>query len=171
LIISGNTNPRPIVRPTVGFVFSHPAPFIAFGFGVGLSPAAPGTIGTLLAFPIYAWLYPRIGDTAFAALLPLLFLLGVWACQRTGRMLGVHDHGGMVWDETVAFLAILYFLPGALLWQAFAFLLFRFFDIVKPAPIRRIDRNVRNGLGVMFDDLMAAFYTLLCLAGWKLLFG
>lgn len=169
--ISASASPRPIVRPTAGFVFSHPAPFIAFGFGVGLMPVAPGTFGTLLALPIYAWLYPRIGDTAFAALLPVFFLLGVWACQRTGRKLGVHDHSGMVWDETVAFLAVLYFLPGSPLWQAFAFLLFRFFDIVKPAPIRRIDHNVRNGLGVMFDDIMAAFYTLLCLAGWKVLFG
>jgi len=158
-------------RPSVRFVFSHPAHCLAFGFGIGLIPVAPGTFGTLLALPIYTWLLPRIGEQAFAALLPVLFLLGVWACQVTGRRLGVHDHGGMVWDETVAFLIVLVFTPASPVWQAFAFLLFRLFDIVKPAPIRHFDRTIRNGLGVMFDDILAAFYTLLCLAGWKFLFG
>ncbi len=154
-------------RPSARFVFTSPAPFIAFGFGVGLMRFAPGTFGTLLAFPIHAWLYPRMGDAAFAAMLPVLFLVGVWACQVTGRRLGVHDHGGMVWDETVAFLIVLYFTPAAPVWQAFAFLLFRLFDILKPAPIRHFDKTIRNGLGVMFDDLLAAFYALLCLAAWR----
>ena len=165
------TSAEIVGRPSARFVFSHPLHWLAFGFGVGLSPVAPGTFGTLLAFPIYAWLLPRIGDQAFAALLPVLFLLGVWACQVTGKRLGVHDHGGMVWDETVAFLIVLYFTPASLAWQAFAFLVFRLFDIAKPAPIRHFDRTIRNGLGVMFDDVLAAFYTLLCLAGWKYLFG
>ena len=158
-------------RPSARFVFSRPAHCLAFGFGVGLSPVAPGTFGTLLALPIHAWLLPRMGEAGFALLLPVLFLAGVWACQVTGRRLGVHDHGGMVWDETVAFLIVLFFIPAAPLWQAFAFLLFRLFDIVKPMPIRHFDRTIRNGFGVMFDDLLAAFYTLLCLAGWKFLFG
>jgi phosphatidylglycerophosphatase A len=125
----------------------------------------------LLALPLYAWLLPSLGDQAFAALLPILFLIGIWACQVTGKRLGVHDHGGMVWDETVAFLIVLYFTPPLPLWQAFAFLLFRLFDIVKPMPIRHFDRSIRNGLGVMFDDLLAAAYTLLCLAGWRFAFG
>lgn len=158
-------------RPSARFVFSHPAPCIAFGFGIGLIPFAPGTFGTLLALPLHAWLMPRLGDQAFAALLVVLFLVGVWACQVTGKRLGVHDHGGMVWDETVAFLIVLYFIPASPVWQAFAFLLFRLFDIVKPAPIRHFDRSIRNGFGVMFDDLLAAFCTLLCLAGWKFAFG
>ena len=158
-------------RPSLRFVFSHPAHFVAFGFGLGLIPVAPGTFGTLLALPIHAWLLPRLGDQAFAALLPVLFLAGIWACHVTGRNLGVHDHGGMVWDETVAFLIVLYFTPASPMWQAFAFLLFRLFDILKPPPIRHFDRTVRNGLGVMFDDLLAAFYALLCLAGWKFLLG
>jgi phosphatidylglycerophosphatase A len=158
-------------RPSARFVFSHPAHCIAFGFGIGLIPVAPGTFGTLLALPMHAWLLPRMGDQAFVALLPGMFLLGVWACHVTGKRLGVHDHGGMVWDETVAFLIVLYFTPVSPVWQAFAFLLFRLFDIVKPMPIRHIDRTIRNGLGVMFDDLLAAFYTLLCLAGWKFAFG
>ena len=158
-------------RPNIRFLFAHPAHFFALGLGAGLAPVAPGTFGTLLALPIYAWLLPRVGDRGFAALLPAMFLLGVWACQVTGKRLGVHDHGGMVWDETVAFLIVLYFTPASLAWQAFAFLVFRLFDIAKPAPIRHFDRTIRNGLGVMFDDVLAAFYTLLCLAGWKYLFG
>ncbi len=158
-------------RPSARFVFSHPAHILAFGFGIGLIPFAPGTFGTLLALPMHAWLLPRMGDQAFAVLVVVLFALGVWACQVTGKRLGVHDHGGMVWDETVAFLIVLYFTPASPIWQAFAFLLFRLFDIVKPMPIRYFDRTVRNGLGVMFDDLLAAFYTLLCLAAWKILYG
>jgi phosphatidylglycerophosphatase A len=158
-------------RPSARFVFSHPAHILAFGFGIGLIPFAPGTFGTLLAFPLHAWLRPSVGDQAFAVLVVVLFGLGVWACQVTGKRLGVHDHGGMVWDETVAFLIVLYFTPASPIWQAFAFLLFRLFDIVKPMPIRYFDRTIRNGLGVMFDDLLAAFYTLLCLAAWKILYG
>ena len=158
-------------RPSARFVFSHPAPILAFGFGIGLIPFAPGTFGTLLALPMHALLLPRMGDQAFVVLIVVLFALGVWACQVTGRRLGVHDHGGMVWDETVAFLIVLYFTPASAIWQAFAFLLFRLFDIVKPMPIRHFDRTMHNGLGVMFDDLLAAFYTLLCLAAGKILFG
>ena len=158
-------------RPSLRFVVSHPAHFIAFGFGVGLSPIAPGTFGTLLALPMYAWLVPRLGNQAFLLLLAGMFIAGVWACDVSGRRLGVHDHAGMVWDEVTAFLAVLFFTPATLFWQGFAFVLFRLFDIVKPMPIRYFDRNIRNGLGVMFDDLLAAFYTLLCVAGWKFLSG
>jgi phosphatidylglycerophosphatase A len=150
-------------------VYSHPAHFLAFGFGVGLAPVAPGTFGTLLALPIYAFLAPRISDPVFLCLLVGMFTVGIWACDVTGRRLGVHDHGGMVWDEVTAFLAVLFFIPASPIWQAFAFVLFRLFDIVKPMPIRHFDRSIRNGLGVMFDDLIAAFYALLCLAGWKVL--
>lgn len=158
-------------RPSVRFVFSHPAHFIAFGFGVGLAPVAPGTFGTLVALPLHAWLAQRLSDATFVALLVGMFFVGVIACQITGRRLGVHDHGGMVWDEITAFLAVLFFVPATPLWQAFAFLLFRLFDIVKPMPIRHFDRTWRNGMGVMFDDLIAAFYALICLAVWKTLFS
>lgn len=152
------------------FVFSHPAPFIAFGFGVGLAPVAPGTFGTLLALPVHAWLAPRASPQEYVLMLLAMFVVGIWACDVTGRKLGVHDHGGMVWDETTAFLLVLFLTPDDLVWQAFAFLLFRLFDILKPAPIRHYDRSVRNGFGVMLDDLIAAFYALLCLAGVKLFF-
>ena len=93
-----------------------------------------------------------------------LFALGVWACSITGRNLGAPDHGSMVWDETVAFLLVLFFAPRYSLWQGFAFVVFRFFDIAKPPPIRYYERKVKGGYGVMIDDLLAACYTLLVLA-------
>jgi len=154
-------------QPTWRFVLGHPSHFLAFGFGVGLIPFAPGTFGTLLAFPIFAFLNPRLDALAWVLALAALFWAGVWATGRTGRALGVHDHGGMVFDETVAFLAVLFLTPNALLWQAFAFLLFRLFDILKPPPIRYVDRKVKGGLGVMLDDLVAGLFALLCLAVWR----
>jgi phosphatidylglycerophosphatase A len=158
-----------VLRPNWRFLLSRPAHFVAFGFGAGLAPFAPGTVGTLLAFPLY-WLFaPHVGAVEYLVLLLVLFGLGVWACEVTGRALGVADHGGMVWDETVAFLLVLFFTPATLLWQAFAFLLFRLFDILKPPPIRHFDRVLKSGFGVMLDDLMAAFYALIVLAVAKTL--
>lgn len=156
-----------IRQPSWRFVFGHPSHFLAFGFGVGLMPFAPGTFGTLLALPLFWLLNPHLTPLEWVLGLIGLFWTGVWACSRTGRALGVHDHGGMVLDETVAFLAVLFLTPDTLLWQAFAFLLFRLFDILKPPPIRYVDRKVKGGLGVMLDDLVAALFALLCLAGWK----
>lgn len=155
-------------RPTLRWVCSHPAHFIAFGGGTGLSPVAPGTVGTLLALPLFYLLAPQLPWIYLAAVV-VLFGLGVWACAVTGRALGVADHGGMVWDEVVAFLLVLFFVPDDIYWQACAFLLFRIFDIWKPPPIRYYDRTLKNGFGVMFDDLIAAGYTLLVLAGAQLL--
>lgn len=153
-----------VLKPSWRFVLSRPAHFIAFGFGVGLIPVAPGTFGTLLALPLY-WLFqPEVAPLEFLLLVALLFGLGVWACEMTGRALGVHDHGGIVWDETVAFLLVLFFTPAAPVWQAAAFVLFRLFDILKPPPIRHYDRTLKSGFGAMLDDLMAAFYTLIILA-------
>ena len=152
------------VQPSWQFIFSHPAHFISFGFGSGLSPSAPGTMGTLVAFPLYWYLAPQLTDTMFVVLLVWLFAFGVWVCSKTGRALGVEDYGGIVWDEIVAFLLVLFFTPDGISWKLFAFLLFRFFDIVKPPPIRHFDRTWHGGLGVMFDDILAAGYTLLCMA-------
>jgi phosphatidylglycerophosphatase A len=153
--------------PDREFVRRHPAHFIAFGGGVGLSPVAPGTAGTLAAFPLF-WLLDYFFDPVeFLLLIGALFIVGIWACRITGRALGNHDHGGMIWDETIAFLLVLLFTPGSLIWQAFAFLLFRLFDIIKPPPIRYYDNTLTGGFGVMFDDLLAAFMTLFCLAAWK----
>ena len=125
---------------------------------------APGTWGTLIAFPLYALLLPYAMNWLFLVEIAALFALGVWACDITGRALGISDYGGMVWDETVAFLLVLAFTPEGWLWQATAFGLFRFFDIVKPPPIRFYDQTLKNGFGVMFDDLIAAGYTLFVLA-------
>jgi len=151
-------------QPTAQFMLRHPAHIIAFSGGAGLVPVAPGTFGTLLAFPLYDWLAPHFINWQFPGLLAALFMLGIWACDRTGRALGASDHGAMVWDETIAFMAVLFFTPAGWGWQVSAFLLFRFFDIAKPAPIRYFDRKWKNGFGVMFDDLLAAGYTLLALA-------
>ena len=158
------------LRPGWRFLVSHPAHFIALGGGAGLAPFAPGTWGTLLAFPLH-WLIASLATPGVHVLvLVALFALGVWACAATGRALGAPDHGSMVWDEIVAFLLVLCLAPPLPLWQACAFLLFRLFDILKPAPIRHYDRNIRNGFGVMLDDLIAAFYALLCLAAWRFVF-
>lgn len=159
------------IRPTFSFVFGHPAHWLAFGFGTGLARFAPGTFGTLVAFPLFYLLQPQLSVTGFFVLLVAMFVVGIWACDKTGRDLGVSDHGGMVWDEIVAMMLVLFIAPDGWLWQAFAFLGFRFFDIVKPAPIRHFDRTMKGGFGVMFDDIIAAFYTLLVLAAWKALFG
>ena len=152
------------VQPSWRFIFSHPAHFISFGFGSGLFPRSPGTAGTLVAFPLYWYLAPRLTDAMFIVALIWMFAFGVWVCSKTGRTLGVADYGGIVWDEIVAFLLVLFFTPEGFLWALLAFSLFRFFDIVKPPPIRHFDQTWHGGLGVMFDDILAAGYTLLCLA-------
>lgn len=155
--------------PTWRFILRNPVHFLAFGCGAGLFPGAPGTAGTVLAFPLFWYLGPRLMPLEFLLLIAGLFVLGIWMCDKTGKALGAHDHSGIVWDELVAFLLVLDFTPNTLLWQALAFLLFRAFDVLKPPPIGYFDETVRNGFGVMLDDLIAAFYTLLCLAFWKTL--
>ena len=152
------------MRPSWRFVLSRPAHFIAFGFGAGLMPVAPGTWGTLVAFPIYWLLGPQAEPIEFMIAIVAMFALGVWACGSTGRALGVADHGGMVWDEVVAFLLVLFLVPASWHWQAAGFLLFRLFDILKPPPIRYYDQTFKSGFGVMLDDLVAAFYTLIVIA-------
>ena len=153
-----------LVKPGWRFLFSHPAHFLSFGFGSGLARKAPGTFGTLVAFPMYWFLAPRLSDAVFLLVLVWAFAIGVWVCEKTGKALGAGDYGGIVWDEVVAFMLVLLFTPPGWQWSLLAFVLFRFFDIVKPPPIRYFDSNWHGGLGVMFDDLLAAGYTLLCLA-------
>ena len=150
--------------PTLHFLFRRPAHFIALGFGSGLAPFAPGTFGTLVAIPIAAALRAYGNDVAFIVVIVLLFAVGIWAADVTGRDLGVPDHGSIVIDEVVAFLLVLFFVGEEPLRQAFAFLLFRIFDIAKPPPIRGLDATMKNGFGVMLDDLIAAAYTLFVFA-------
>lgn len=153
-------------RANLRFLLRHPAHLIAFGFGSGLAPKAPGTVGTLLGWPL-VWLIVAAAPDLPNQLVLLMasFLLGIWACGRSGRALGVADHGGMVWDEIVAFALVLLFTPAGVVWAGVAFLLFRFFDIIKPWPIRLADRRLKNGFGVMFDDLLAAGYALALIKG------
>jgi phosphatidylglycerophosphatase A len=160
-----------ILRPTAGFVVAHPAHFVALGFGTGLAPIAPGTAGTLLAVPLFQAFNAAFGPLdnwparlVFLGVLAAFFAIGIWACGRTGRDLGVADHSCMNWDEVVAFMLVLLVTPEGVAWQAFAFVLFRFFDVVKPPPIDYFDRTIKGGFGVMFDDVIAAFYALLVMA-------
>lgn len=146
------------------FILSHPAYFIACGFGSGLSPWAPGTAGTLAAWGLYLLIRPGFTDWQFGLFLLLCFAFGVLAAHRTGQALGVVDHKAIVWDEIVPFWAVLMFTPASLPWQALAFFLFRFFDVIKPQPARWVDTHVKNGFGVMFDDVIAAGYTVLAIA-------
>jgi phosphatidylglycerophosphatase A len=159
-------------HPKPSFVLAHPAHFLALGFGAGLARVAPGTFGTLVAFPIW-WLIGRTAPPlALLVILAAMFAAGVWACGVTGRDLGAADHGAMVWDEIVAFLLVLAIVPAQPAWQIAAFGLFRAFDALKPPPIRQLERRFKGGFGVMFDDLLAAGYTLLALAlAKRLLFG
>jgi phosphatidylglycerophosphatase A len=157
------------VQPRPAFALSHPAHAIALGFGAGLAPFAPGTWGTALGWAL-GWALGGLPAGLMLLLLAVLFLVGLWACEVTGRHLGVSDHGAMVWDEVVAFLLVLAIVPRELAWQAAAFVAFRFFDIAKPPPIRYLERRYRGGFGVMLDDLVAAAYALLVLAVVRRLF-
>lgn len=164
-----------IARPNARFMLSHPAHFLAQGFGSGLSRIMPGTAGTLFAWLSFAMLNLRWPDvfTPFnwAVIAAAGFVIGIWACSKTGHDLGIADHGSMVWDEIIAFWLVLIFLMPAGFWtQLWAFLLFRFFDMLKPAPIGYFDRHLKGGFGVMFDDIVAAFYTLLVFALWRTVF-
>jgi len=144
-------------------VFGSPSGFLAFGFGSGLSPLAPGTMGTLAAIPII-FVLKSLGGPGFWIALGFLFLLGVQLCGHVSRKLGVHDHGGIVWDEMVGYWLAAAFVPLHWPWLLAAFLLFRVFDILKPWPIRQLDKKVSGGFGIMIDDVVAALFTVIILA-------
>jgi phosphatidylglycerophosphatase A len=152
-------------RPNLRFVLGHPAHFIAFGFGIGMVPIVPGTFGSLLGIPLTLWLLPTYGDVGFGLIVAGAFLIGVWASDLTGKRLGVADHRGIVWDEVVAMMLVLWLVPVLnWRWIGVAFVLFRFFDIVKLPPAKFFDTRWKNGLGVMMDDIAAALHTLIVLA-------
>jgi phosphatidylglycerophosphatase A len=154
-----------LVTPDRRFLLAHPAHLIAFGFGSGLARVAPGTFGTLLGWLSFNLLATQVHSLlVWIVLLLASFAVGVWACEITGRDLGVADHGGMVWDEILAIWIVLLLVPATFAWQLAAFVAFRFFDILKPLPIKTFERAFKNGFGVMGDDLIAAFYALLVLA-------
>ena len=151
------------VKPDVRMLFSHPAHFLAFGFGAGLAPRAPGTIGTLAAIPVYILMSLFLGHTGYAALTFVLAVLGIWICGVADRALGTSDHGAIVWDEITGFLITMFMAP--LTWWAVlaGFLLFRFFDILKPFPISWFDKHLKGGVGTMLDDVLAGIYSWFCL--------
>lgn len=153
--------PKP---PSVRFLLAHPAHFFACGCGSGLAPWAPGTFGTLFAWASFILFRPHFGDGQLLFLFAVAYLAGIWFIEVAGRALGEPDHGSIVWDEIVPFWFVLLLAPPGWLWQLAAFLLFRLFDISKPQPARWFDEKVKNGFGVMADDLVAAGYTLFVLA-------
>jgi len=134
-----------------------PVHLLALGFGSGLSPIAPGTFGTLVAVPI-AYALTLLPLPVAAVAVGVFILGGIWLCGESARRLDCHDHPGIVWDEIAAFALLGLFLPAGWIWLAPAFVAFRFFDIVKPWPIRDLDHRLGGGLGIMLDDLMAAVY-------------
>jgi phosphatidylglycerophosphatase A len=176
---TAHTPPR---RPTLRFMAGHPAHWLALGFGSGLAPQAPGTAGTLWAWAVFAVADRWLGPAQWAVVIALSLPLGWWACTRTAQHLGQADPGAIVWDEVVAFWAVLWLvMPAGLLGQAVAFGLFRYFDAAKPGPVRWADQRYklqpgqaigwRQGWGILFDDLVAAGCTLLVIALGRRLLG
>ncbi|MBO0614708.1 MAG: hypothetical protein RL122_2566 [Pseudomonadota bacterium] len=155
---------------TAKTVFSSPVHFLAFGFGSGLSPFAPGTAGTLAAIPLYLLLV-QLPFWGYVAVLLVMSLVGIWICGESSRRLGVHDHGGIVWDEFAGYLLTMLAAPAGWVWMVVGFCLFRLFDIWKPWPVRRVDREVSGGFGIMFDDILAGIYAWLALQVLARLFG
>lgn len=143
----------------LSLVLMNPIHLISFGLGSGLSPKAPGTVGSLVGFPLFASLMTMTMSTQLLVL-GVLFAFGVVCCQITGEAVGEPDHGGIVIDEIVCFAMVLVFVPATLLWWSAAFGTFRFFDIVKIWPANWVDKTFKNGFGVMFDDLVAALFSI-----------
>lgn len=160
-------------KPDARFMLSHPTHLVAQGFGSGLSPVVPGTFGTLLGwlcFAVFTMRWPDVfTSSTWMVLIVVGFAIGIWCCSKTGRDLGVSDHGSMVWDEIIAFwIVLLFIMPAGFLTQLSAFICFRIFDMAKPPPVGYVDRRIKGGFGVMLDDIVAAFYTLFVFAIWRL---
>ena len=162
-----------VLRPGVKFLLSHAAHFIALGAGSGLSRIAPGTVGTLWAWGAFAVMQLYLSEAQIGGLILLSLFVGWWACTVTASHLRVSDPGAIVWDEVVAFWIILLLIaPAGFMAQLAAFVLFRFFDAVKPGPVAWADElfhgfGWKGGFGIMLDDLVAAACTLLVIALWR----
>lgn len=151
-------------------VWTNPVHFLAFGLGSGAAPVAPGTSGTLAAMLLY-WLAPPLPPLVYGAILVVTTMIGIWLCGRTSKDLGVHDHGGIVWDEFVGYWITMFMAPAGVVWMFVGFALFRVLDIAKPWPIRWADEKVEGGLGIMLDDVIAGILACLCLQSIALLVG
>jgi len=139
-----------------------PLIFCALGFGSGLSPRAPGTVGTVVGVMMYLGLQ-HLPLSAYLAVVVIVVLAGIGVCGHAARALGVHDHPAIVWDEIAGILITLIHVPDGWGWLLTAFLLFRVFDIAKPWPIRPVDKGLGGGLGIMLDDVLAGLFSLICL--------
>lgn len=160
----------PEKEPVPASVWRNPVHFLAFGLGSGTAPKAPGTWGTVAAVPLFL-LLNLLPLWAYSFALAAAFGIGVYLCGKTARDIGVHDHGGIVWDEFVGFWITMWALPSHWAWLLAGFVLFRLFDIWKPAPIRQLDRRVHGGLGIMLDDVIAGVYAAIPLQIAALYFG
>lgn len=140
-----------------------PWQFLASGFGAGLSPIAPGTMGTLVAVPLWAIFASFLPLWGYLLLIIIASIIGITICQKASDELGVHDHGGIVWDEFVGLWITMLFAPVSWASAILGFLLFRFFDVLKPWPIKAIDEKVSGGFGIMFDDIIAGIFALIAL--------
>ena len=143
-------------------MLKNPVHFLSLGFGSGLAPYAPGTFGTLAAIPLYLVLQP-LSLTVYLIVTLFCILIGIYLCGKTAEALGVHDHGGIVWDEIAGYLITMIAVPFDWVWVIVGFLLFRFFDILKPWPIKWIDAKVSGGWGIMLDDVLAGIFSLIVL--------
>lgn len=152
------------------FVFSHPVHFLAFGFGSGLSPKAPGTLGTIAVIPFYV-LLADLDWQNYIGICLLVSLVGIYICQVAAEHAKTHDHPGIVWDEFAGFLITMIAVPFTWINLLFGFVLFRIFDILKPWPISWLDKKVSGGLGIMLDDIVAGLFALACLHGLIKFFG
>jgi phosphatidylglycerophosphatase A len=148
--------------PTFQQLLTNPVHLLAFGFGFGLAKKGPGTAGTLIAVPIYYGLF-QMGSNTYLASLIFISLAGIWICGKTAEDIGVHDHGGIVWDEIAGFLLTMLWVSFSWLNVLLGFIYFRLFDILKPWPINVLDRHVKGGFGIMVDDILAGFMAALCL--------
>ncbi len=150
--------------PEVNFksLIKRPACFLAYGFGAGLAPKAPGTFGTIVALPIY-WSIQDWSLPVYLTLVLVMFIAGIWLCQRASDWLKQDDASGIVWDEIVGYLVAMTFAPTGWQWMLVGFVLFRFFDILKPWPVSLADKKLHGGLGVMLDDVIAGLYALVFL--------
>tara|TARA_B110000858_G_scaffold198192_1_gene263130 strand:+ start:5725 stop:6198 length:474 start_codon:yes stop_codon:yes gene_type:complete len=151
-------------------ILANPIHLLAFGFGAGLSPKAPGTVGTVVAVLIYLAL-PSMPLIIYAGLIVLSFVFGIWICGKTAEDLGVHDHGGIVWDEFVGYWITMFMAPSGLVWVLLGFVLFRLLDIFKPWPIKWADKELAGGLGIMLDDVLAGIMAALCIQALAVLIG
>ncbi len=155
-------NKNPKIEGLNKTVLTSPVHFLAFGFGSGLAPFAPGTFGTLMAVPLYL-VMSKLPLAGYLLVTLVVCVVGVWICGRSSEKLGVHDHSGIVWDEFAGYFITMILAPPSWLWIVIGFALFRLFDIWKPWPISFLDKKVHGGLGIMIDDVVAGIFAMICL--------